>query len=149
MFDRINSDVRMTDAGVAYMETAGKLLDLEHQMENSFTDFSTYKTGPLIIETIVTTLQSIHPDMHLVVRVRTTAETVDGTLKVVPTASMVLFAYVASDVLIIFGIKKAFGEYIAALNMGLFALALILPLFTDVATAGGNPIVMGIIILMG
>lgn len=82
-------------------------------------------------------------------------------LKVVPTASLVLFAYFVSNVLGSLGIEKAIGEYIAALNMSQLALALILPLFTAVlgmlipgstqvkifggiiisviAAAGGNP----------
>ena len=85
----------------------------------------------------------------------------DGMLKVVPTASLVLFAYFVSNVLVTLGIEAAIGEYIASLNMSLFALALILPLFTAilgmlipgstqvkifggiiitvVAAAGGNP----------
>ena len=85
----------------------------------------------------------------------------DGILKVVPTASLVLFAYFVSNVLVTLGIEAAIGEYIASLNMSLFALALILPLFTAilgmlipgstqvkifggiiitvVAAAGGNP----------
>ena len=85
----------------------------------------------------------------------------DGMLKVVPTASLVLFAYFVSNVLVTLGIEAAIGEYIASLNMSLFALALILPLFTAIlgmlipgstqvkifggiiitviAAAGGNP----------
>lgn len=55
-----------------------------------------------------------------------------GMLKVVPTASLVLFAYFVSNVLGSLGIEKAIGEYIAALNMSKFALALILPIFTAI-----------------
>ena len=55
-----------------------------------------------------------------------------GMLKVVPTASLVLFAYFVSNVLGSLGIEKAIGEYIAALNMSQFALALILPIFTAI-----------------
>ena len=86
-----------------------------------------------------------------------------GMLKVVPTASLVLFAYFVSNVLGGLGIEKAIGEYIAALNMSQFALALILPIFTAIlgmlipgstqvkifggiiisviAAAGGNPMI--------
>jgi len=86
-----------------------------------------------------------------------------GMLKVVPTASLVLFAYFVSNVLGSLGIEKAIGEYIASLNMSLWALALILPMFTAVlgmlipgstqvkifggiiisviAAAGGNPMI--------
>lgn len=85
----------------------------------------------------------------------------EGMLKVVPTASLVLFAYFVSNVLETLGIEAAIGEFISSMNMNLFALALILPLFTAilgmlipgstqvkifggiiitiVAAAGGNP----------
>ena len=88
-------------------------------------------------------------------------EITDGLLKVVPTASLVLFAYFVSNVLVTLGIEAAIGEYIASMNLSLFALALILPLFTAIlgmlipgstqvkifggiiitiiAAAGGNP----------
>ena len=59
-------------------------------------------------------------------------EITDGLLKVVPTASLVLFAYFVSNVLVTLGIEAAIGEYIASLNMSLLALALILPLFTAI-----------------
>ena len=84
-----------------------------------------------------------------------------GMLNVVPTSSLVRFAYFVSNVLANLGIEKAVGEYIAAMNMSQFALALILPLFTAIlgmlipgstqvkifggiiisviAAAGGNP----------
>lgn len=55
-----------------------------------------------------------------------------GMLKVVPTASLVLFAYFVSNVLGSLGIEKAIGEYIAAMNMSKLALALILPFFTAI-----------------
>jgi len=55
-----------------------------------------------------------------------------GMLKVVPTASLVLFAYFVSNVLGNLVIEKTIGEYIAALNMSQFALALILPFFTAI-----------------
>ena len=89
LFDRTNGDVRLTDAGRVYIDTGRKILDLEHRMENSFTDLSTFKTGSLIIgaapyrtasmlPTIAHSFQSIHPGMHLVVREGTTAELVEG-----------------------------------------------------------------------
>ncbi len=39
----------LTDAGFVYIEIDRIILDPEHQMENSFTDLSAYKTGSLII----------------------------------------------------------------------------------------------------
>lgn len=51
LFDRANGDVRLTDAGKVYIEGGRKILDIEHQMENGFTDLTSYKTGSLIIGT--------------------------------------------------------------------------------------------------
>lgn len=59
-------------------------------------------------------------------------EITKGMLKVVPTASLVLFAYFVSSVLGSLNIEAAIGEYMAGLNLNLFALACILPLFTAI-----------------
>jgi len=50
-------------------------------------------------------------------------------LKVVPTASLVLFAYFVSEVFAAINVEKAIGEYIARMNLPLWALALLVPLF--------------------
>ena len=89
LFDRSTTDVRLTDAGRVYVETARKVLDLEHQMDGRLTDLRSYKTGSLIIGAapyraasmlplIASRFQSLHPGMHLVVREGTTAELVEG-----------------------------------------------------------------------
>lgn len=89
LFDRTNNDVRITDAGRVYIEAGRKILDLEHQMENAFTDLASNKTGSLIIgaapyraasmlPTIASSFQKLHPGMHLIVREGTTAELIDG-----------------------------------------------------------------------
>lgn len=84
-----------------------------------------------------------------------------GMLKVVPTASLVLFAYFVSNVFADINVEVAIGEFISSFNMSHIALAFIIPLFTAVlgmllpgstqvkifggiiisimATAGGNP----------
>ena len=56
----------------------------------------------------------------------------NGMLNVVPTASLVLFAYCVSNVLETLGIEAAIGDFIAELDLGLFPLVLILPLFTAI-----------------
>ena len=56
----------------------------------------------------------------------------DGMLSVVPTASLVLFAYFVSNVLETLGIEAAIGEFIGSLQMSKLALCLLLPLFTAV-----------------
>ncbi len=89
LFDRTNGDVRITDAGRVYIEAGRKILDIEHQMENAFTDLSSFKTGSLIIGAapyraacmmplIASRFQEKRPGMHLVIREGTTAEIVEG-----------------------------------------------------------------------
>ena len=89
LFDRTNGDVRLTDAGRVYIEAGRKILDIEHQMQNSFTDLSTHKTGSLIIGAapyraasmlpmIAASFQALHPGMHLIVWEGTTAELSEG-----------------------------------------------------------------------
>ena len=89
LFDRTNGYVRITDAGRVYLETARKILDLEHQMENSFSDIAGNRAGSLIIgtapfraasmlPTIAKAFQAVHPGMHLIVREGTTVELVEG-----------------------------------------------------------------------
>lgn len=89
LFDRTNGDVRITDAGRVYIEAGRKILDVEHQMENSFADLAANKKGTLIIGTspyrsavmmpiIARRFQTVHPGMHLIVREGTTTELIDG-----------------------------------------------------------------------
>ena len=84
-----------------------------------------------------------------------------GMKSVVPTSALVMFAYFVSNVFETINVEVAIGAFISGLNMPLYALALILPLFTAVlgmlipgstqvkifggiiisviASAGGNP----------
>lgn len=89
LFDRTNGDVRITDAGRVYIETARQILDLEHQMETSISDITGNRAGSLIIgaapyraasmmPTIAAAFQKLHPGMHLIIREGTTAELVEG-----------------------------------------------------------------------
>ena len=89
LFDRTRGDIRLTDAGRVYIEAGKQILDIEHQMENSFTVLASYKTGSLIIgaapyraasmmPVIASSFQKLHPGMHLIVREGTTAELVEG-----------------------------------------------------------------------
>lgn len=49
LFDRTNGDVRITDAGRAYIEIGRKMLDLEHQLEEKLSDIAAYKSGTITI----------------------------------------------------------------------------------------------------
>jgi len=89
LFDRTYGDVRITDAGRVYIEAGKRILDIEHQMENSFIDLAIQKTGSLIIgaapyraasmmPTIARAFQSLHPGIYLEIREGTTAELAEG-----------------------------------------------------------------------
>ena len=89
LFDRTKGDVRITDAGKVYIETARQILDLEHQMENSISDIVGNRAGSLIIgaapyraasmmPAIAKQFQYLHPGMHLIIREGTTAELAEG-----------------------------------------------------------------------
>lgn len=87
----------------------------------------------------------------------------EGMKGVVPTSALVLFAYFVSNVFVHIRVEEAIGAYLSSLNMPLFALAIILPLFTAIlgmlipgstqvkifggivisviAAAGGNPFI--------
>ncbi len=78
LFERINGDVRLTDAGRVYVEYGRQILNLEHRMETQFSDIAENKTGSVIIGTspyrsacmmpeIAKEFQRIYPGMHLVV----------------------------------------------------------------------------------
>lgn len=89
LFDRTNGDLRLTDAGRVYVETARKVLDLEHQMDGKLTDLRSYKAGSIIIGAapyraasmlpiIASSFQKLYPGMHLAVIEGTTSELADG-----------------------------------------------------------------------
>lgn len=55
-----------------------------------------------------------------------------GMLKVVPTASLVLFAYFVGNVFEDLKVEAAIGQYISGLNMSRVALCFLIPLFTAI-----------------
>ena len=56
----------------------------------------------------------------------------DGMLKVVPTASLVLFAYFVSNVFVDLNVEAAIGTFISSMNLPHWVLAVVLPLFTAI-----------------
>lgn len=89
LFDRTNGDVRLTDAGHAYVDAGRQILDLEHQMEVRFSDLSSHRSGSLIVGTapyraasmmpiIAREFMKLYPGMHLIIREGTTAELSEG-----------------------------------------------------------------------
>ena len=76
LFDRTNSDVRLTDAGRAYIDIGRKMLDLEHQLEERLSDIAAYKTGTIsigisahrsvsLMPPVVKAFKSLYPGMTL------------------------------------------------------------------------------------
>ena len=49
LFDRSGGEVRLTDAGRAYIEIGRKMQDLEHQLEEQMADLAAYRTGTLAV----------------------------------------------------------------------------------------------------
>ena len=89
LFDRTNGEVRITDAGRVYIETAHKILDLKHTMESRISDITENRAGSLIIgtspyraasmmPTVAKHFQLLYPGIHLVVREGTTIELMEG-----------------------------------------------------------------------
>ena len=51
LFDRTGGNVRLTDAGHAYIDAGRKILDIEHRMQGRFNDLRENKTGTVRIGT--------------------------------------------------------------------------------------------------
>ena len=90
LFDRTGGNVRLTEAGRVYVEAGRKILDLEHQMQNKFSDIASFKAGSLIVGTspyrsagmmpvVAKQLKEQYPGMHLVVEEMTTGELLEAT----------------------------------------------------------------------
>ncbi|MBQ8689489.1 MAG: TRAP transporter large permease subunit [Clostridia bacterium] len=56
----------------------------------------------------------------------------EGMSKVVPTSALVMFAYFVSNVFVDLKVEVAIGEFISSFNMPLWALCIVIPLFTAV-----------------
>lgn len=92
LFDRRSAELRITEAGQAYVETGRRILDLEHQLDNRLADLAAYRTGTILVgaapyravsllPAVTAAFQKRYPGMHLVVREGTTAELTEGMLQ--------------------------------------------------------------------
>lgn len=92
LFKRANGDVVVTDAGRIYIEAGRKILDLEHQMANAFSDLAEYKGGTLSIG--ISPYRSVHlmpyvfrefnklyPDIELIVREKSGSALIDAATR--------------------------------------------------------------------
>lgn len=89
LFDRTGGDVRITDAGRAYISVGRKILDLEQQLEREFEDLSNFRSGSIVVGVsphrcvhllpeIVRRFQKKYPGMHLVIEERAGSSLLDG-----------------------------------------------------------------------
>lgn len=89
LFDRTESDVRLTDAGEVYIDEGRKILDLEHRMEAKFFDLQAGRTGSVTIGAsplrsvgmmpqVARRFREVCPGVHLVIREGTTVELTEG-----------------------------------------------------------------------
>ena len=89
LFDRSGGDVRLTDAGRAYIDIGRKMLDLEHQLEGRFSDLASFKSGSIVIgisahrsvalmPPIVSAFKSLYPGITLRIVERYRAELVEA-----------------------------------------------------------------------
>lgn len=88
LFERAGGDVRLTDAGRVYIRAGKTILDTEHQMQNQFSDLSSFKTGTLtvgiaptrcqyLMPEIVKRFSAKYPGMHLVILERFLGNIID------------------------------------------------------------------------
>lgn len=49
LFDRSGNDLKLTDSGKAFIEAGKKILDIQHQLYNEFSDISNGKQGSIIV----------------------------------------------------------------------------------------------------
>lgn len=77
LFDRAGGRIRLTDAGRIYLEAGSRILDLEQQMENQFSDLAGYKYGKIRIgisphrsvwfmPTIVSRFRKLFPGIQII-----------------------------------------------------------------------------------
>jgi DNA-binding transcriptional LysR family regulator len=89
LFDRSGGDVRLTDAGRAYIDIGRKMLDLEHQLEGRFSDLSSFKSGTIsigisahrsvaLMPPIVAAFKSLYPGITLRIVERYRADLMDA-----------------------------------------------------------------------
>ena len=89
LFDRSGGNVRLTDAGRAYINIGRKMLDLEHQLEGRFSDLKTFKSGSIVIgisahrsvalmPPIVSAFKALYPGITLKIVERYRAELVES-----------------------------------------------------------------------
>lgn len=89
LFDRANGYVHLTDAGRIYIEASKKILDIEHQMENAFSDLAEYKGGTIsigispyrsvhLIPEVLRKFNLIFPQIKLIIKEKSGRDLIDA-----------------------------------------------------------------------
>lgn len=89
LFDRSGSTVVLTEAGKVYVETGQKILEMEHRMEQQFSDLAAHKTGHIVVgispyrsicymPQVARKFHEQYPGMHLVVEERVGRDLIAG-----------------------------------------------------------------------
>lgn len=89
LFYRFGSEIRLTDAGRAYVNAGRKILDIERQLEGELSDINDDRSGTLIIgisphralflmPEIIKRFNKIHPGICVLVEERSGHDLIDG-----------------------------------------------------------------------
>ena len=92
LFVRVGRNVRLTDAGKAYISAGMKILDIEHQLVTEMTDLSYNKKGSIIVgispyrsvhlmPSIVRKFHELHPGIKLILEEHNRFDLIDGAKK--------------------------------------------------------------------
>ena len=92
LFVRVGRNVRLTDAGKAYINAGIKILDIEHQLLTEMTDLSYNKKGSInvgispyrsvhLMPSIVRKFHELHPGIKLVLDEHNRFDLIDGAKK--------------------------------------------------------------------
>ena len=89
LFERLNGEVKLTDAGRIYIDAGRKILDLEHQMENKLCDLSEFKSGTITIgispyrsvhmmPSVLKAFDRLYPNIKLIVKERSGSDLIEA-----------------------------------------------------------------------
>ena len=89
LFDRANGYVHLTDAGRIYIEASKKILDIEHQMENAFSDLAEYSGGTIsigispyrsvhLIPEVLCKFDKLYPRIKLIIKEKSGRDLIDA-----------------------------------------------------------------------
>lgn len=92
LFVRANGEVRLTDAGQAYVEAGREILSIEHQMQNQLVDIASYKSGSIIvgispyrsfhlIPYVLQKFDALYPNIELIIKEKSGRELIESATR--------------------------------------------------------------------